>query len=66
MTQEPYNRHDTNRTLMETYWMLQRNMHTNPGLRPYVHALDRHMRNRGISPSYLNGVGLEMEAKGNL
>ncbi len=50
----------TSRSLCEAYWKLQREVHTNPGVRPYLTSLSGLLRERGIHPRYLNDVGLEM------
>jgi hypothetical protein len=49
------------RDLAVLYWKLQRQVHTHPGIRSYLHALDRIIHERGIRPSYVNKVGMEME-----
>jgi hypothetical protein len=42
------------------YWKLQRKVHTNPGMRGYLHELTRILKERRIRPATINDVGLEM------
>ena len=42
------------------YWKLQRQVHTNPGIRSYLYELTRVLKRRHIRPNTLNQIGLEL------
>jgi hypothetical protein len=52
--------------LSELYWKFQKQVHTNPKLRTYLHKLTEILQKRKISPVDLNRVGLELEANDEL
>ena len=58
--------HTTDRDLAILYWRLQRIVHTNPGIRGYLHALTELLRERRVSASALNTIGLELAVNNQL
>ena len=48
------------RQLAVLYWKLQRQVHTNPGIRTYLHQLTDILKRRHIRPTALNQIGLEL------
>ena len=60
------NEHTTDHDLAVLYWKLQRSVHTNPGIRGYLHALTEILRQRRITASTLNAIGLELVVNNQL
>ena len=58
--------HTTDRDLAVLYWKLQRSVHTNPGIRGYLHSLTEILRQRRITASALNAIGLELVVNNQL
>lgn len=52
--------------LIDLYWRLQRKAHTKPGLRSYLEALSKILRDKGLVSSLVNEVGLFLESQGAL
>lgn len=56
----------SDRDLAVLYWKLQRNVHTNPGIRGYLYALTEILRKRRIKAATLNAIGLELAVNNQL
>ena len=54
------------RKLAVLYWKLQKQVHTDPGIRDYLFALTRIMKRRHIQPTALNNIGLELAGQEKL
>lgn len=54
------------RELAELYWQLQKKVHTDPKVRPYLHSLTRILKARRIRPNALNEVGLELAGQNRI
>lgn len=56
----------SDRDLAILYWKLQRSVHTNPGIRGYLYALTKVLRERRIQAATLNAIGLELVVNNQL
>lgn len=54
------------RELAELYWHLQKQVHTEPKIRTYLHQLTRILKERRIRPNTLNQIGLDLAAQNRI